>query len=88
MIERIKAWAGGKLLPYWHEWYKHATMWLATIAAAIVSYLAAAPNALNDALNMLPRDVRDTLPAWIGPLVFFGLFLARFWDQGRSKPHG
>ncbi|NIJ34346.1 hypothetical protein [Sphingomonas oligoaromativorans] len=88
MIARIKAWLDGQLLPHWHQWYKHVSMWLATAAAAVIAYLTAVPSALNDALHMLPDSIRATLPAWIGPTVFFLLFVARFWDQRKDKADG
>lgn len=88
MISRAKAWLDGRLLPYWHRWYHMATMWVATAAAGLIAYLTAVPTALNDALHMLPDSVRATLPAWIGPVVFFGLFLVRFWDQRKGPDHG
>lgn len=88
MIARIKSWLDARLLPYWHSWYKHVSMWIATAAAAAIAYLTAAPAALNDALHMLPDGVRASLPAWIGPTTFLLLFLARFWDQGKDKSDG
>jgi len=90
MIARLKAWLDARLLPYWHVWYKHASMWLGALAAAAATYLLAVPDSLQWALNALPPDIRATLPAWVGPLAFGLIFLARFWKQTphQEQDHG
>lgn len=83
-LARIEA----RLVPEWRSWWRAWSMRLAALAALIVTYLAAAPDALSAALNALPADVRATLPAWIGPALFVVLFFARYWNQQKDAGRG
>lgn len=79
----FKEWRDQKLVPEWRAWWKLWSMRLGLIATAALTYLLAAPDALQSALNALPPDIRATLPVWVGPLCFGALFVARFWNQAK-----
>lgn len=84
IVAHLWARVTARLLPEWRSWWRAWSMRLAAVAAVIITYLSAAPDALSAALNALPSDIRATLPAWIGPAVFLLLFVARYWDQRKE----
>jgi len=81
MLRKFKEWADGRFVPAWRVWWRLWSMRLAAVFAGLVAYLTAVPNAMKDALDALPPFLHDSIPAWIGPLLFVLLFLARFWNQ-------
>jgi len=87
MFTKFKDWADTKFVPSWRMWWKLWTMHLGVLAAALATYLTAVPNAMRDALDSLPPFLRDSIPAWIGPLLFVLLFVARFWNQTKGNEH-
>jgi hypothetical protein len=77
----FRDWLDRKLVPAWRVWWKLTTMRLGILFAALMTYIAAAPQEFMQALNALPDWMRHSLPEWIGPLSLAVLFFARFWDQ-------
>ena len=77
----FRGWLDKRLVPTWRVWWKTISMRLGVIVAALMTYLTAVPQAMQQALNDLPNWMRDSIPTWIGPLILGILFFARFWDQ-------
>ncbi len=91
MWNRIKLYLDTKFVPSWRMWWKLWSMRFGAVFAALVTYLTIVPNALKDALDSLPPFLRDSIPAWIGPVLFVGLFIVRFWNQShpsKDQDHG
>ena len=66
------------------DWYRHASMWLAGIAAIVLPLLGAWPDLLLQILQQLPADMRAYMPLWLTPMLFGLLFVTRYWKQ--KKP--
>jgi H+/Cl- antiporter ClcA len=51
-----------ELVDDWKNWKKEWSTWLAGIGAAIVGVFIAAPSTLLDLWNMLPFDIKSSIP--------------------------
>lgn len=80
----FRDWLDRKLVPAWRVWWKTISMRLGVIVAALMTYLTAVPQAMQQALDALPNWMRDSIPTWIGPVILAILFFARFWDQTKK----
>jgi hypothetical protein len=65
-------------------WYRHASMWVAGLAAVVLPIFGAWPELLLQILQQLPADMRAYMPLWLTPALFGLLFVTRYWKQ--KKP--
>lgn len=78
-------WIKERLLPEARNWYRHFSMQVALFVSFIlVPLLINAGPVLLQVFNEMPPELKAWAPAWLGPLIFGFLFLARYWDQSKK----
>lgn len=64
------------------HWYRHFSMQLAALVSfVVVPVLLNAPEILMTIFKEMPPEMRAWAPAWLGPVLFGVLFVARYWRQ-------
>lgn len=67
-------------------WYKHLSMQLAALVTMLTVFLLQSPDIIISVLNSMPHELRAWMPAWLGPVMFGVVFIARYWKQTPKKP--
>lgn len=78
------AWLNSKLTPEWRKWWKLRSIQLGVLFTAVITYLAANPDAWTKFVAQLPPAIANTIPAWVGTFAAAAIFFARFWRQSQS----
>jgi len=78
-----------RLFYRWGEIRNHWSLWLASTGTAFVSWFVASPETAIAAWNMLPADLKASLPHNVTAQIGIGLLilsvLAKFVNQQRLK---
>jgi hypothetical protein len=70
------------------NFYKHASMWLAGLVAAIAPFILQSPEIILTITQQLPPELKQWLPLWLGPVIFGFLFIVRYWRQKKPPCDG
>lgn len=78
---KIWDWLNARMVPEWRIWWKMHSIQLGMAATALLTYLAANPDAWTQFVAKLPPEIASTIPVWVGTVVGGTIFFARFWKQ-------
>lgn len=70
------------------NWYRHASMWMAGLVAAITPFLLQSPEIILTITQQLPHELKMWMPVWLGPVIFGILFVVRYWRQKKPPCNG
>lgn len=84
-MTKLLAWLQANLVPEVRIWWKLHSIQLGIFATAVLSYLAANPDAWTKFVAQMPPAVAATIPVWVGTLAAAVIFFARFWKQFDGK---
>lgn len=81
-----------RLIAYWREWWKLWSLRLGALGTAVSGILIASPDAALYVWNLMPSDLKATIPPdytpFIGVFIFVMSMFARLVKQEKLNKHG
>jgi len=78
-----------KLVPYWRSAWRLVSVWLGSIATVVTTLIIGFPEAVLHAWNMLPVEIKSTIPPkyipMIGAVLMAGAVLSRLVHQPKTQ---
>lgn len=70
-----------KLVDNWRTWHRRWSVWLGAIGSCVVSFLICWPDAAITAWNLLPPDLRASIPPQYTPMIGVAIFMVSMLAQ-------
>lgn len=65
-----------ELVGYWRKWWKLWSVWLSTFGILVLTFAVYFPQYALDAWNMLPPDIKNSIPPEFLQKISIGLWVA------------